>query len=209
MARAKKHPALVPGGPWHQLASGAPFALEGPPTPLTIEDVAASLSKICRFAGACTRFVSVAQHSVLVAAIVRYNLNGSPADVIGALLHDAAEMVLGDIPRPAKKRLQGIKELEADILARTIIGLDVSAIWKLVDHSKIQKADEIALATERKHFMAKAGAPWGKLPPPTPMIGYGMTAASLSPTDARALYVDWWDNWMQHSTGGRRSRIAA
>lgn len=61
-----------------------------------IEDIAAGLSKICRFGGQCLYFYSVAQHSIIVAAMApeEYKLE--------ALMHDAAEAYLGDVIKPLK-----------------------------------------------------------------------------------------------------------
>src|SRR5271157_4777165 len=57
---------------WLQTASGAPFDLAAQnEEQVSINDIAAHLSKICRFAGATTQFYSVAQHSVLVSQALK------------------------------------------------------------------------------------------------------------------------------------------
>lgn len=66
------------------------------PEDIDIKDIAAGLSKICRFGGQCQEFYSVAQHSVLVA-----HLASPPLSAVG-LLHDAAEAYLGDVVKPLK-----------------------------------------------------------------------------------------------------------
>ena len=66
---------------------------------IDIKDIAAALSKICRFGGQINQFYSVAQHCVLVAAM-------APAIIKKeALMHDAAEAYLLDIPKPLKHQL--------------------------------------------------------------------------------------------------------
>ena len=57
------------------------------------------LSRICRFAGHCAGFMSVAEHSVAVARIV---MTTDPGHALEALMHDASEAYLGDMPRPIK-----------------------------------------------------------------------------------------------------------
>jgi len=73
---------------------------------LHILDIANALSKICRFGGHVDDFYSVAQHSVLVAAMAPFQLRKA------ALLHDASEAYLGDIIKPLKVKLRAYNEIE-------------------------------------------------------------------------------------------------
>lgn len=79
------------------------------PTNFTIEDIAHSLSQLCRFNGHCKDFYSVAQHSCILAEHVDPELR------LIALLHDAAEAYIGDITRPVKGLIPQIKEIEDHI----------------------------------------------------------------------------------------------
>jgi hypothetical protein len=78
-------------------------------TDYCIEDIAHSLSMQCRWNGHCTFFYSVAQHSCYA-----HDLIGNLAPFCGAdaLMHDAAEAYLSDVPRPIKGHLGGYKALE-------------------------------------------------------------------------------------------------
>jgi 5'-deoxynucleotidase YfbR-like HD superfamily hydrolase len=88
--------------PFIQTVSGQrinPFAPD--PAAIDIGDIAHALANQCRFGGHCRRFYSVAQHSCLVADVAA----GRGADrdaALWALLHDAAEAYLGDVPHPVK-----------------------------------------------------------------------------------------------------------
>lgn len=75
------------------------------------EDIAHSLSLICRWTGHTRGFYSVAQHCVLAAQCAR-DAGLSIAEQRWALLHDAAEAYLGDISRPMKSVLPVIQDLE-------------------------------------------------------------------------------------------------
>jgi len=92
----------VPGEPFIQTVSGRrvnPFALA--PADIEIGDIAQALANQCRFGGHCRSFYSVAQHSCLVADLIRAGKD-CPTSVLWALLHDAPEAYLSDIPHPLK-----------------------------------------------------------------------------------------------------------
>lgn len=91
--------------------TGVHFDLEEPtPEMVHIGDIAHHLAYQCRWVGATHVFWSIAQHSVLVAAIVPDHLKR------WALMHDAAEAYIGDITRPLKTLLPGVREIESRIM---------------------------------------------------------------------------------------------
>jgi len=73
---------------------------------ICIEDIAHSLSNQCRFGGHLPEFYSVAQHCLMCSSLV------SPKYKLQALLHDASEAYLLDIPTPIKNRLDNYKVIE-------------------------------------------------------------------------------------------------
>lgn len=80
------------------------------------EDIAKSLSLICRYNGHVPSFYSVAEHSVRVAWQLRFW--GYPLDVqLTGLLHDAAEAYVGDMVRPLK-RIPDLGGLHRDMECR-------------------------------------------------------------------------------------------
>lgn len=92
---------------WIQTFSGVKFNVFDPkPKDIRIIDIAHALSNQCRFSGHVKRFYSVAEHSINVADCVPslYKLK--------ALLHDATEAYLVDIPSPIKPHLTNYKEIE-------------------------------------------------------------------------------------------------
>ena len=76
-----------------------------------IEDIAHGLSMQCRFGGHTKVFYSVAQHCVEVAMQLPDELR------LAALLHDASEAYLLDIPRPVKGRLTNYKTIEKKLMS--------------------------------------------------------------------------------------------
>lgn len=70
-----------------------------------VEEIAHSLSQLCRFRGHTSQFLSVAAHSVGVEAIVS-RINTNPLVGFAALTHDIAEIFFSDIPAPLKDELK-------------------------------------------------------------------------------------------------------
>lgn len=111
-----------------------------------IEDIAHALSQMCRFAGHCREFYSVAQHSVIVSEIVhpRYALEG--------LLHDAPEAYLCDIPRPLKRQPEFDFYHEAENRLMWTIRQAFS-MPSSIEPGGVNAADEKMLFTERRDLM--------------------------------------------------------
>ena len=96
--------------------------LRNEPVEIHILDIAHALSRICRFGGHCSLYCSVAEHSVRVEKRVR-GLHEVHAQVTragdeylrAALLHDASEAYLGDMPSPLKALLGPYRTLEHNL----------------------------------------------------------------------------------------------
>jgi uncharacterized protein len=147
------HHAPPAPGPYLQTVSGRwvnPF--DPDPAQLDPGDIARALANQCRFGGHSRAFYSVAQHSVIVSRLVEER-GGDVEDAFAALMHDAAEAYLGDMPHPLKHRSPlgaAFKEaedhLEQAIRERFRIKPDVPAIKRI---------DRALLATERRAFSAE------------------------------------------------------
>lgn len=139
----------VARGPVIMLQSGAELDLLDPgSSAFTIEDVAHGLAHVCRYAGQCSHFYSVAEHSVLMS-----ELAGEHA--FAALLHDAAEAFLGDVTRPLKQLLPEYKRLERTMERAILDRFGVSEI-----PSAIKDLDLAVLAAEQIEIMPTGTARW-------------------------------------------------
>lgn len=96
---------------WIQTHTGRQVTYPPQAEQVCIEDIAHALSRICRYSGHTPTFYSVAEHCchlydhALTAAKCRDTH-------VGALLHDAAEAYLGDVPGPFKRLLPDYRDLE-------------------------------------------------------------------------------------------------
>lgn len=107
-------------------------------------DIAHALSNICRFCGHSRSFYSVAEHSVHVSQLVPKRL------AFAALMHDAAEAFVGDMPKPLKEMLPEYsaieRRIEDDIARRFDLG-------DAMRHPEVKRADRIMLRTEQRQVM--------------------------------------------------------
>lgn len=175
---------------WISTYTGRVFSLDRPsPEQVDIEDIARSLSKLCRFVGHCQEFYSVAQHSVLVSLCIEEEDLRLPA-----LLHDAHEAYLGDVSRP----LKALAALTAwDRIARRVdsaIARKFGLPHILFDHQLVKRADSRMLATEHRDIMLSS-TPWVdqlepypiKITPWGPGMAYIRFMARFKQLSARAL----------------------
>ena len=101
-------PARIPRA-WQRMLSGRRLDLLDPsPLDIEIEDIALGISRVARWNGQTVgaHAFTVAQHSVLVERVFgRLYPAASCRDRLKALLHDAAEYVIGDMISPFKQAL--------------------------------------------------------------------------------------------------------
>lgn len=136
--------------------------LEIEPESIAIADIAHSLSLQCRFNGHCARFESVAEHSCYVHDYVLECITGSTKVrlyALAALLHDASESYLCDIPRPLKPQLAEYAEIEHKVQAAIFERYGVSISDE--QYVRIKSADNAVLKAEAQQLMATCGEQWG------------------------------------------------
>ena len=139
--------------PWIETNSGKKFWYTGDSTDgIEIEDIAKSLSKMCRFTGHCKSFYSVAEHSVNVSALL-------PAEKrLWGLLHDASEAYLADIASPVKQLLPEYKTLENKIMSR--IAQRFGLPDKFWEDEEVKRADWAQLKAEAAVLLPSGGTDW-------------------------------------------------
>lgn len=131
---------------------------EPAPEMICIEDIAHSLSMQPRFGGHLPIFYSVAQHSSRCANVANHKLisandGGDKKAAFEALMHDASEAYLMDIPSPIKAGIPEYKVIE-DKLMRVIAGkfgfnYPFSSITKQVDSEMLHKEWNLIMLGDR------------------------------------------------------------
>lgn len=163
---------------WIQTHSGEAFYPLAPnPTHINIHDIAHALSMKCRFGGHCTRFYSVAEHSVIVSRYV------APENALWGLLHDASEAYLADVPRPVKPYLPGYTELEAAVQGAVCARFGLP----FEEPEDVRRIDARILTDERRDIMApmKGDLDWRAMQPALEVAIVG-----VSPAAAKLRFLD-------------------
>lgn len=195
--------------PWLQTFSG--LAVE-PGRPGSVGafarfcDIAHALSHLTRFAGHASRFYSVAEHSVLVSRVVDELLASVSAYSMVkalALLHDASEAYLGDVPAPVKAlpQMAAYRKLESEVQAE----IELKFVGRFYSNDPImticgrmrrdeivRAADIIVLTYEAERLMLVPPKPWGVLPirPWRDFACLIRHAPGLSPREAKRLFLE-------------------
>lgn len=162
---------------WIQTYSGRRFNPTNPvPDAIVIQDIAHPLSNQCRFSGHCKKFYSVAQHCVLASYICNFE------DALWALLHDATEAYLVDVPRPLKQSglFGAYIEFEAKMTAAICERFGLNP----VEPVSVKRADKIMLSTEARDLMGPLRVDWGPIGDALPF-----TIEPWSPKEAEERFL--------------------
>lgn len=163
-------------GDWIQTFTGKQFwPLDPRPEEIDIEDIAHSLSLLCRYNGHCKQFYSVAQHSVIISRLVPGHAK------LQALLHDAPEAYLGDMGGPIKRFFPDFVAAE-EILWRAIC-IRFRIFPTLND--VVKEADGRILSDERKVLLRTPPAPWRDFGPPL-----DIQIIPWTPIEAKEMFLD-------------------
>lgn len=118
---------------------------------ICIEDIAHALSLLCRGNGHVKTFFSVGQHCILCAR--EAELRGYSSRLsLAALLHDASECYMSDVPRPFKKSLpeyQKQEEALLNIIYQKYLGSELSSM----EEQKLKEIDNDLLWYDLKYLL--------------------------------------------------------
>lgn len=120
---------------------------------ICIDDIAHALSLLCRGNGHVKTFFSVGQHCILCAkeAMAR---GLSDRLALAALLHDASECYMSDVPRPFKKSLPEYQKQEEKLLHiiyEKYLGTELSA----EEEQQLKNIDNDLLWYDLKYLLSE------------------------------------------------------
>lgn len=144
-------------GDWLQTYTGKQFwPIDPRPEEIESLDIAHALSQLCRYGGHTNRFYSVAEHCWLMSHAV------SPENALWALLHDATEAYLCDLPRPLKRMMPDYSIYERRLMISICMKYN---LLSLTEPEEVKEADNRILIDERARLMADHPVPWINLEP--------------------------------------------
>ena len=142
-----------PARAWQRMLSGRRLDLLDPsPVDIELSDIAHGLARVARWNGQThgPDAFSVAQHSVLVAQIVRrLGDHASARDQLYALLHDAPEYVIGDMISPFKSVIgQAYRAVEQRLQEAIHLRFSLSAQPTRTLSRAIKRSDRLSARAE-------------------------------------------------------------
>lgn len=165
-------------GGWMQTHSGRAYHHQNPTqASITIGDIAHGLSMICRFGGHVDRFYSVAEHSVLVSEVV------PPEHAFAALMHDATEAYVVDVPRPLKHMLG---QVYADLEQKAWLAICEKFRIDPVLPPCVKEADNTVLIAEKNALLCPPPIPWTWAADIAPA---DVKIVGLTPPEAKAAFL--------------------
>lgn len=165
-------------GDWMQTFSGGRYyPLDPRPEHIFAEDIAHALSLLCRYGGHVDRFYSVAEHCVLMSLAV------APENALAALLHDATEAYVVDVPRPVKRYLSDYAAIEDRVWRAIAARFGVSPELP----AEVHDVDTRILLTERASLMSRAEIGAWKMDGLEPL---GVTVTGWEPAYAEERYLN-------------------
>jgi 5'-deoxynucleotidase YfbR-like HD superfamily hydrolase len=178
--------------------------LDPSPLDIEIEDIAHGLARVARWNGQTRgdHAFSVAQHCVLVEDFVtEFWPKTDVRDRLGALLHDAAEYVIGDMISPFKTAL-GFDYRQFEARLDTAIRLRFGLSPRMGEEMKtrVKQADQSAAfyeATRLAGFDIDEALVFFGPPPPGP----APDMTPLSPNEAQALFLTRFNRLMAEIDG--------
>lgn len=116
---------------------------------LPIDLIARSLANTCRYNGQCSRYYSVAEHSWHISHLV------PPELALAALLHDASEVYVGDMPPMLKRYLagSGINFKAIEHKATEAVARGYGLTLEQLEHPLIKEFDRRILTDETQLLM--------------------------------------------------------
>lgn len=172
---------------------------DDPGTP-DLDDVVHGLAHTFRYGGQTNPPITVAEHSVLAAAILEILWADKPALVLAALLHDASEAYLHDIQAPLRRRIvvrlnkEEISWSESDRRVTQNIAKHFGVLPEHLDSPEVKASDVLACCFEKRDCPSLGDEDWG-LPLIPPEVQH-LKMSFWTPVEARLGFRLALDDWL-------------
>ena len=161
-----------------------PFTTTAKDGLFNIRVIANALGNQCRYAGQTSRHYSVAEHCLLVERVVRerfmpFSTNFNVCR--WALVHDAEEAYLPDLPAPYKKKaeMRWYRDAGARLMAEIAVWLGLEG-----EEPALVKQVDIEIRGTERHWLFPPCPEW-ETSPPIP----GIVCGVMSPDGAREAWL--------------------
>ena len=189
---------VVDRGAWLATATGGMWSIHHPaPADVSIRDIAAGLSRNCRYNGQIMEecdFLSVSEHSVLMTKwAIQNNVAQTTEDALAILLHDASEAYFGDMVTPLKDLLPEFRNIENNAQSVIIKGFGLSDDNVRISKATIKEIDNRIRLDEREFAIMDPALSegkkllWDKVPN---LSALSVTIEGLNPRQARMQFLD-------------------
>jgi uncharacterized protein len=166
----KKAPATI-----YLFSGGTINPLDPDPNDIQLVDIAHALGNICRWTGHVTKFLSVAEHSVLASLFTKD---------LPTLMHDSSEAYLSDLARPIKQA-PGLGEIYLEVEAKLESAIATRFGLPQPPMSKATKAaDDAMLYREARELVPTLGVEMPEIIPGTPELKL------WTPEEATVAFLD-------------------
>ena len=187
-------------------------------TQIDIIDIAHSLSNQCRYNGHCDHFYSVARHCCLCASIMavdprsmyrmrwsrkrkQYEISSDQDKwspdmhrqiVFHALMHDAAEAYVGDMPRPIKRKFPEFKKIEASLMDMVISRMGMVPLETFPGVAElIHQIDMRMCVTERDAMLSEPPIDWNLDYEPYEALIENIRSVVEDPAETKKQFLHW------------------
>jgi uncharacterized protein len=171
-----------PVGPYIITLMGVRFPFSDPqPHHIRIEDIVTGLGTVNRYSGQRVQPLSVAAHSIIVTKLLpRDAVEADPLLPLAALLHDASEAYMSDIPGPLKSLLPDYQKIERRVMNAVADRFGLPR--EIFNHPALRWADKEAMRLERgaeEASMRQTIAEWEGEPELAAVVDMVRSRASL------------------------------
>jgi len=183
---------------WIGTWSGKVMMLDNPqPSDIRIEDIAHALAYQCRFNGHVTRFYSVAEHCLHCMDMAMDDEHFTPRLALLALLHDAAEAYISDIPGGLKCLLPHYRLIESRVMAAIYDAFDILPPIE-EEREIVRRLDKMALLTERRDILSAAHREIWDVPSDAPIDGLPLKTFTQDPQAVESRFIAAFHDLMGH-----------